>query len=47
MNYLEVDTVMVLDRCYKEFTIRIGLMGDYETPIFDNLAAERFAREDA
>lgn len=46
MNYLEADTQIVLDRQYGAALIRAGLT-DYETPIFDQLAAERFAREDA
>lgn len=40
-----MDTVYVLNGDYTAETIRAGLF-DYETPIFDHLAAERFARQE-
>lgn len=43
MNFLTADTAIVLEGNYSAVMIRVGLI-DYETPIFDNLAAERFAR---
>lgn len=38
------DTRYVLNRDYRADSLRAGLIGN-ETPIFDNLAAERFARD--
>lgn len=43
-GYIELDTRYVLNRYFRAETLRGGLIA-FKTPIFDNLAAERFARD--